>query len=74
MQGKSAQFINENFDYALNLFTKNESERLHELKESAITKSVARNVDVPRIIEEKTTSNTREEVQMNPYLKELSKY
>jgi hypothetical protein len=74
MQGKSAQFINENFDYALNLFTKNESERLHELKESAITKSVARNVDVPRIIEEKTTSYAREEVQMNPYLKELSKY
>lgn len=74
MQGKSAQFINENFDYALNLFTKNESDRIHELKESAITKSVARNVDVPRIIEEKTTSNTREEVQMNPYLKELSKY
>jgi hypothetical protein len=74
MQGKTAQFINENFDYALNLFNKNESERLHELKESAIKRSVTKEVDVPRIIEEKTSSSHNEDVQMNPYLKELSKY
>jgi hypothetical protein len=74
MKGKSAQFINENFDYALNLFNKNESERLHELKESAIRRSVATEVDVPRIIEEKNTSLKNDEVQMNPYLQELSKY
>jgi hypothetical protein len=74
MQGKTAQFINENFDYALNLFNKNESERLHELKESAIKRSVTKEVDVPRIIEEQTSSPRNEEVQMNPYLKELSKY
>jgi hypothetical protein len=75
MKGKSAQFINENFDYALNLFNKNESERLSELKESAIKQSVTKEVDVPRIIEEKRTSTHRgEEVQMSPYLKELSKY
>jgi len=75
MKGKSAEFINENFDYALNLFNKNESERLHELKESAIRKSVANEVDVPQIIEERVApSRNVEEVQMNPYLKELSKY
>jgi hypothetical protein len=75
MKGKSAQFINENFDYALNLFNKNESERLSELKESAIKQSVTKEVDVPRVIEEKRTSTHREEeVQMSPYLKELSKY
>ncbi len=74
MQGKSAQFIKENFDYALNLFNKNESERLTELKESAIKQSVTKEVDVPRVIEEKTSSPIREEVQMSPYLKELSKY
>lgn len=74
MQGKTAQFINENFDYALNLFNKNESERLHELKESAIKRSVTKEVDVPRIIEEQASSSHNEEVQMNPYLKELSKY
>lgn len=74
MQGKSAQFINENFNYALNLFNRNESERLHELKESAINRSVTKEVDVPRIIEEKRSSSNNEDVQMNPYLQELSKY
>ena len=75
MKNKSAQFINENFDYALNLFSKNESERIHELKESALKRSVTREVDAPRIIvEEKTAPSHREDVQMNPYLKELSKY
>lgn len=75
MKNKSAQFINENFDYALNLFSRNESDRIHELKESALKRSVTREVDAPRIIvEEKTTPSHREDVQMNPYLKELSKY
>lgn len=74
MKGKSAQFINENFDYALNLFNKNESERLSELKESAIKQSVTKEVDVPRVIEENKSSSIKEEVQMSPYLKELSKY
>lgn len=74
MKGKSAEFINENFDYALNLFNKNETERLHELKESAIRKAVATNVDVPQILEEKTQVKEEAEVQMNPYLRELSKY
>jgi len=74
MKGKSAEFINENYDYALNLFNKNETERLHELKESAIRKAVATNVDVPQILEEKTQVKQEEEVQMNPYLRELSKY
>ena len=75
MKNKSAQFINENFDYALNLFSRNESDRIHELKESALKRSVTREVDAPRIIvEERTTPSHREDVQMNPYLKELSKY
>ena len=74
MKGKSAEFINENYDYALNLFNKNETERLHELKESAIRKAVATNVDVPQILEEKTQVKQEAEVQMNPYLRELSKY
>jgi archaellum component FlaC len=73
MKGKSAEFITENFDYALNLFDKNETERLHELKEDAIKQSVSTEVDVPQIIEEKT-SESGVEKQMNPYLQELSKY
>lgn len=74
MKGKSAEFINENFDYALNLFSKNETERLHELKENAIKQSVSTEVDVPKIIEEKTSESSGTEKQMNPYLQELSKY
>lgn len=74
MKGKSAEFINENFDYALNLFSKNENERLHELKENAIKQSVSTEVDVPQIIEEKVSETAPVEKQMNPYLQELSKY
>jgi hypothetical protein len=76
MQGKSIEFINENFDYALNLFNKKESERLDDLRESAIKQSVTKEVDAPRIIEEKNTSTSIDNdlVEMNPYLKELSKY
>lgn len=74
MRGKSVEFINENFDYALNLFLKNESERLHELKETAIKQSVSKQVDVPRIIEEKSESDNESVVEMSPYLQELSKY
>jgi hypothetical protein len=74
MKGKSVQFINENFDYALNLFEKNESERLRELKESAVRHSVSKGVDAPKIIEEKRTISKNEVVEMNPYLQELSKY
>jgi hypothetical protein len=74
MKGKSAEFITENFDYALNLFDKNETERLHELKESAIKQSVSTEVDVPQIVEEKASAPAETEKQMNPYLQELSKY
>jgi archaellum component FlaC len=74
MKGKSAEFIYENFDYALNLFNKNESERLHDLKENAINKSVSREVDVPQIIEESHNQKNDTDIQMNPYLRELSKY
>lgn len=73
MKGKSAEFITENFDYALNLFDKNETEKLHELKEDAIKQSVSTEVDVPQIVEEKV-SEAGVEKQMNPYLQELSKY
>lgn len=74
MKGKSAEFINENFDYALNLFSKSENERLHELKENAIKQSVSTEVDVPKIIEEKASESSGIEKEMNPYLQELSKY
>jgi hypothetical protein len=74
MRGKDAQFINENFDYALNLFDKKESERLHELRESAVAQSVSSSIDIPQVVEEQASVQDETAVQMSPYLQELSKY
>ena len=76
MKGKSAEFINENFSYASNLFEKTETERLHTLREEATTQTSATNVDRP-VIEESVTNydnETSENGYMNPYLTELSKF
>jgi len=73
MKGKSASFINENFDYASNLFDKSESERLHTLKEEAITESTSQTVDRP-IVEESIVQSEDTGIYMSPYLKELSKF
>ena len=66
-KGKSASFINENFDYTVKLFKKKESDRLETLKEEAY--SDMEKVDV--VYE----SATAEQPKPNsPYLDELSKY
>jgi len=72
MKSKSAQFITENIDYALSLFDKTEKERLQNIKEQAVQESATASVDRP-VVEEKVEEIT-EQVFMNPYLKELSKY
>jgi len=72
MKNKDSQFITENIDYALSLFDKTEKERLQNIKEEAVQEATAARVDRPVIEESTETSVT--EVQMNPYLKELSKY
>lgn len=69
LNGKSAEFINENFDYTMKLFKKKESNRLDMLKEEAL--STRDNVD--RVIYEHTTEEVVEEGS-NPYMDELSKY
>ena len=76
MTGKSANFIQENFDYASNLFDKSESDRLHTLKEEAITESTSTAVDRPLMEEsvEQQTNQFKTATHMNPYLKELSKF
>ena len=75
MTGKSAKFINENFDYASNLFEKSKSEKLQTLREEAITESTTSIVDRP-VLEEKVQA--REEYNtnsyMSPYLNELNKF
>lgn len=71
LTGKSADFINENFDYTIKLFKKSESNRLNTLKEEAL--STRDNVD--RVIYEHTATNDEVVVEkVNPYLAELSKY
>jgi hypothetical protein len=37
LQGKTAEFINENFQYTLDMFEKSEQDKLVELKEQATT-------------------------------------
>ena len=71
MKSKSAQFITENVDYALSLFDKTEKERLHNIKEEAVTETAATHVDRP-VVEESVQPS--DDVVMSPYLKELSKY
>lgn len=72
MAGKSAQFITENIDYALNLFDKSEIDRLQKLKGEAQPTSTE--VDRP-VIEEQVTQRVDESVEhMSPYLKELKKF
>jgi len=75
MNGKSAQFITENIDYALNLFDKSESERLQTLKNEAETKTSSKEVDRP-VIEEQVVAKPQssEGDNMSPYLKELNKF
>ena len=58
----------------LNLFDKKESERLHELRESAVAQSVSSSIDIPQVVEEQASVQDETVVQMNPYLQELSKY
>lgn len=71
LSGKSEEFINENFDYTMKLFKKNESNRLDMLKEEAF--SARENVD--RVIYEHTTEEEEVvEESSNPYMDELSKY
>ena len=68
-EGKSEQFIKENFDYTVKLFKKKESDRLDVLKEEAYSK-----MDKVDVVYEDTKEEVIKEQTTNPYLSELSKY
>jgi len=70
LKGKDSEFIAENFDYALKLFKKKESNRLETLKEEALSTRE----DVDRVIYEDTTQEIVSESVNSPYMDELSKY
>jgi len=78
LTGKSAKFINENFDYTLKMFDKNHEEHLEVLHEQAKRQnSVSKDVDRPtQVISEsaKQQSEKSENPYFNAYLGELGKY
>jgi hypothetical protein len=73
LNGKSAQFITENFKYTLGLFEKTEEERLSGLKEEAVKETVSEKVDRP-VIAESVTEEASAEPAFRGYMSELSKY
>jgi hypothetical protein len=74
LSGKSAQFITENFDYTLGLFSKSEEERLNSLKQEAVTETVATQVDRPVIEESSNQEVDQSDPSFSLYLRELKKY
>jgi len=74
MKAKSAEFINENVDYAISLFDKTEKERLQNIKDEAVNNTVSTEIDPSAVVEESVSQEETSDTFMNPYLKELSKY
>lgn len=71
LDGKSAKFITENFDYTLKMFDKKEEERLQSITEEAKDKTTK----VDRVVvEEKAAKPAEKPKASSPYLDELSKY
>lgn len=73
LQDKSVKFINENFDYTLRLFEKQEKEKLVNLKEEAINNRSVKPDVVPtqKIVEESLNNN--DDAHGDMYINELSK-
>lgn len=73
LQDKSVKFINENFDYTLRLFDKQEKEKLVTLKEEAINNRTVKPDVVPKqkIVEESLNNN--DDAHGDMYISELSK-
>lgn len=73
LQDKSLKFIEENFDYTVRLFDKQEKAKLETLKEEALNKREIKPDVVPfqKIIEEKV--NTNVDSYGDQYLDVLSK-
>lgn len=85
LDGKSAEFINENFQYTLDMFEKNEKDKLSELKEQAtsnknvIERPVEKKTEVVREsvesqIEQQEPNNRQDKNLFNNYMGELKKW
>ena len=74
LNGKSAEFIKENFDYTLKLFENTEEERLSTLRTEAVEESVATTVDRPIVEEASEPVRAEGDGAFNLYMSELKKY
>jgi hypothetical protein len=73
LQDKSLKFIEENFDYTLRLFEKQETQKLAVLKEDALNKRTVKPdvVKIEKVIEEKVNNN--DDTHSDMYVDVLSK-
>ena len=82
LRDKSVQFINENFDYTVEMFDMTEEQRLEEMKVDAIQDVKSRDVDRPLVeaVDHSVSSpagpayNEEEHPHRTAYMKELGKY
>ena len=73
LQDKSVKFINENFDYTLRLFDKQEKEKLVTLKEEAINNRTVKPDVVPKQKIVTESLNNNDDTHGDMYISELSK-
>jgi len=71
---RSEKFINENFDYTLGLWEKNEEVKTDNIKEEAVKAATSSEVDRPVVTESVATGNDAADPSFNAYLSELKKY
>lgn len=57
-KGKSASYIEENFDYALQMFERKETDAIKAEKTQIINESVSTKVDTPKVTEESNTDSS----------------
>lgn len=76
LNGKSQQFITENFKYTLDLYKRDKETRVEKLKNEATADSVTVTEGVDRIVieESKEKETEQDEYNTGSYLKELGKY
>jgi len=74
LANKSEEFINENFDYTLGLWEKNEEVKTDNIKEEAVKAATSSEVDRPVVTESVATGNDAADPSFNAYLSELKKY
>ena len=82
LKDKDVQFINENFDYTVEMFDMTEEQRLEEMKSDAIQDIKSRDVDRPILeqVEQSPSSpagpayNEEDYPHRTAYMKELGKY